>query len=199
MTPNRVDVLRSELEKFKTSFEALVPRNPALLRKSPIYLAVQRKLRQSGVFDISPLDILYDVWLLGVQSIERGKPIQKPDAWVYTVALRVIARKIPKKGKHHHFVEYDSVTDEHIALDNSDETEYGDARSSLHQKVRQAWLHLDTQDREILESVLLDNRSYADLAKCQVQKGERPVEPTTLRQRKSRAMKKLKELYHRLG
>jgi RNA polymerase sigma factor (sigma-70 family) len=202
MTHNRVD-LQSELNKFKTMFDELLPRNPALLCKAPIYLAIQAKLYRSGLYDVSPFDILCEVWLLGVQSVERGKPIKKIDAWVYTVALRVIAGKIPKKGqKKQRFVEYDSVMDERVASVNTPEKIYGecdDASNPQYQKVRQALQQLNDQERDILEATVLDGWSYAEISARMSQDGKPVVEPTALRQQKSRAMKKLKKFYHRSG
>jgi len=201
--PDRVAAQQSELEKFKADFDAFVPREPALLHKAPIYLAIQSKLRRSQLSDISPLDILYEAWLLGVQSIERGKPIKRPDGWIYTVALRSIARKIPKRGqKKQYFVEYDSVTDERVISGDSAEKTYeayDDDCNPEYQKVRLAMQQLSDREQEILETTLLDAWSYAEIAERQVQDGLPSVEPAALRKQKSRAMKKLKELYHRLG
>ena len=200
---DRVKDQQSELKKFKAAFDALVPRKPALLHKAPIYLAIQAKLRRSQLSDISPLDILYEAWLLGVQSIERGKPIKKPDGWIYTVALRSIAGKIPKKGRRkQYFVEYDSVTDERVMSGDSPEKTYeayDDDCNPEYQKVRLAMQQLSDREQEILETTLLDAWSYAEIAERQVQDGSPSVEPAALRKQKSRAMKKLKELYHRLG
>jgi len=200
---DRVTDQQCELKKFKAAFDVLVPRNPALLHKAPIYLAIQAKLRRSQLNDISPLDILYEVWLLGVQSIERGKPIKKPDGWIYTVALRSIAGKISKKGqKKQYFVEYDSVMDERVTSGDSAEKNYEAYDNDCnpeYQKVRLAMQKLSDREQEILELTLLDAWSYAEIAERQVQDGLPSIEPTALRQQKSRAMKKLKELYHRLG
>lgn len=201
MTHDWVNDLQSELEKFKNSFDNLLPRNPALLRKQPLYLGIKAKLSRSGLYDLSPLDILYEVWLQGIAFIERGNLIKKADAWIYTVALRTIAKKIPRKGqKKQHFIEYDSVADERITLSNSVDTEkvyteYDNANNPQYQKVRQAIQQLSNQEQEILEATVLDGWSYAEIAEYQVRNGKPFIEPTTLRQQKSRAIKKLKELY----
>lgn len=197
---NNGKCLQSELLKFKIAFESLIPRNPTLLNQAPIFLAVQAKLRSSGLYDLSPLDILYDVWVQGVQSIERGNPIHKPDGWVYTVALRVIAKKVKEIGQNRkkRRFDYDSVANEQITTDHDDDFIETEEKSLQYDKLNHAIQQLNEQDREILEFTLLDRWSYAEITEYKTRQGSPPVELSALRQQKRRAMKKLRKLYHKV-
>lgn len=199
----KTEAVKAALQAFKNAFEALVPRKSVELRKSPIYLAIQRQLRRSDLQDVSPEDVLYEVWLCGVQTVERGNHIKKLDGWMYSVALRVIAKEIGKRSKERKvLVTCDPMTDEQITTaigsDGNSDKDIPDSTLLQYQRVREAIEQLNQQQQDILGFTILDDWSYSDIAEYQVQEGKPAAELTALRQQRSRALKKLKEVYQRL-
>lgn len=197
--------LESELKGFAAAFSALIPSNPALLRKASIYLAVQNRLRQSGLFQVDPFEIFSEAWLLGVQTIKRGNSIKKPDGWLYTVTLRIIAKKISQeKPPKYRLVPYDDTTEERPMSANEIDLEqpYREIDNAInpdYKKLREAMAQLGKHERELLEHSILDDWSYAEIAHFQGQQTPTAVDLATLRQKRSRAMKKLKSILQRLG
>lgn len=190
---------RSKVEEFNKAFKTLIPIAPAARSQAPIYLGVLRALKRSGLKDYSPLEILTEVWEEGVKTLEKGNTIRSPDAWIYSVALRIVAKKVKQVADKRliqlNEIHYDSVMDSLISSSSDDFPEESEESDSLCLRIRDIMQQLDVKDREILEFHALDNWDYADIAKSQADRGENPSTPAALRQRKSRAVKKFKALY----
>jgi len=200
MSESQTDNTMSKILDFGTALNNALPSDPKSLHRSPLYLAVQSKLIRSQLHhQISPLDIFYEVWSRGVVAIGRGHTIRQPVNWSYVVAMRVIAEKIPQPGRRTiPTVPFDKV-EERIPSQCShyDEAPVDDVRALQYQQVRQAFKQLKSQDRELLELSIVENMPYKDIAEQLAQRDQRQRTSAALRQRKRRALERLRELYRR--
>jgi DNA-directed RNA polymerase specialized sigma24 family protein len=192
--------LESARQNFKAVFEAAFPANPVELRKSSLYLAVQRRLKQVGRdIEISFEEIMSELWIRAEHQFDKGRSIENPGGWMYAVAYRIIADAVKAQvtGRSK-FVSSD--LDEILSTLQSDQLSMVEQLGELEEhdvvaaKLQQALQQLKPDEREILLFIVGDDKSYAQFVDYKRSQGQ-ACKAVNLRQSKGRAMEKLKKIF----
>ena len=96
----------TQKQKFRAAFESLLRVDAGFL---PV---VHRWLNKYGLFNITSVEILSEVYLDGFEAIEKGTIIKNPKAWVRKVAFNKVANKMRNQYKdkqHFNFIELDAI------------------------------------------------------------------------------------------
>ncbi|MBD2465734.1 sigma-70 family RNA polymerase sigma factor [Oscillatoria sp. FACHB-1407] len=175
-----------ELRQFNAEIYCLLKANNPRTRSFLSF--IKRTLRQFHLEDIhTEFDIFNESYLRGVDFILKGSSIKSPKAWMRKTAYNVIRER--SRDNHRcqpvesEYMEALLVSEEIIELDL--------------EVVRQAYLELESSDRQILELRIVENLSWRDIGERFVEMGESPQNEPALRKRGQRAMQRLREIYHR--
>jgi DNA-directed RNA polymerase specialized sigma24 family protein len=190
--------LESARQNFKAVFEAAFPANPVELRKSSLYLAIQRRLKQVGRdIDISLEDVMSELWIRAERQFEKDRSIENPGGWMYTVSYRIIADamkdKVTRRSK---FVSID-LDEENLSTLQSEQPsmveqiEVFEERNDAVAKLQQALQKLKHEERELLLFIVGNDNSYAQFADFKLSQGQ-SCNTANLRKCKERAIGKLK-------
>jgi DNA-directed RNA polymerase specialized sigma24 family protein len=205
MAENQRTSLESARQNFKAVFEASFPANPVELRKSPLYLAIQRRRKQVGHdIDISLEDIMSELWIRAEQQFDKGRSIENPGGWMYKVTYRIIADAVKERGiGRSRFVSGDLDEDILSALQSGQPSlveQLGalEDRVVAVAKLQQALQQLKTDEQELLLFIVGNDKSYAQFAEYKHAQGQACKVPTNLRKDKERALGKLKKIFFTL-
>ncbi|MFL9458399.1 RNA polymerase sigma factor [Tolypothrix campylonemoides VB511288_2] len=180
-------------QKFKAAFESLLSIDARFL---PV---VQRWLKQYGLCHIELHEILGDVYLRGIDAIEKGQIIKNPKAWVRTVARNVIIDKMRnqyKDKKHFNFIELDAIEyiddiEYEIVSQNLDRDADLDEQILL-EKLLKARDELNPEDQMIFDLRFKQDLSWEDVRKHLASSGIH-ISTATLRKRGERIKERLKQ------
>jgi DNA-directed RNA polymerase specialized sigma24 family protein len=193
--------LESARQNFKAVFEAAFPANPVELRKSSLYLAIQRRLKQVGRdIDISFEEIMSELWIRAERQFEKGRSIENPGGWMYTVSYRIIAdaMKAQVTGRSK-FVSSD-LDEDILSTLQSDQLSLVEQLGEIEErdlvvaKLQQALQQLKPDEREILLFIVGNDKRYAQFIDYKHSQGQ-ACKAVNLRQSKVRAMEKLKKIF----
>ncbi|MBE9136512.1 sigma-70 family RNA polymerase sigma factor [Nodosilinea sp. LEGE 07088] len=164
-------------------------------RATPILSAIQRTLRQYHLDDqIEAYEILHEAYLRGKKKLQTGEVIRSPYAWLKSTAFHVIYERKRKQRS--------SATDPQVI-----EAVLADNRLNLMQQqvileeldlLYQALARLNEEDPEGACLLYLHNVcdwSWRQISQRLVAEGQPLVAETTLRQRASRAKRRLREIF----
>lgn len=159
-------ILTPEQKKFRAAFEDLLGVDAGLLP------TVKRWLNRYGLHQITPFEILSEVYENGIKTIEKGQIIEKPNAWVRTVAFRKVANKMRnqyKDKKYSNFIELDAIDyidniEYEIVFQNIDEDAVLDKQILL-EKLLKAYDELKPEDQMIFDLRFKQDLSWKDIRK----------------------------------
>lgn len=198
MSPPRFDtpdVPKSSeiIEKFNQSIEILFKPNNSHARS--LLAFVRRTLWQFHLNkSYSEMEILIEAYLRGIHYLQKpsGKTISNPGAWVRVTAYNII-REYSRKRK----VQRSRIVHTQSDFSLLDSTEVADETVTALNiaAVFEAFKKLRHNDRKIIELRYLENRSWKDIR----EKLEEPkILISTLRKRGQRALKRLRQEYHKI-
>lgn len=151
---------------------------------------VQRLLYQFRISNkYEAKDILIEVYIRGIKQTEAGKSIDIPIAWIKRASLNVIRERRRELDK---FEEWN--VEQEPYLEGTDSISEEKCLEAL-QKMRIAFKRLEPEERQILHLRVVKKMPWKDVSHCLVQSGSAVCSENLLRQRGSRALKKLKKIY----
>ncbi|NEQ67722.1 MAG: PIN domain-containing protein [Symploca sp. SIO2D2] len=153
---------------------------------------IQIHLHHFHLYNYSSLDILNEAYLRGVNSIEQGKQIKLPLAWLKCTALHII-REISRKQNKTWLVNFSAVesilgSTLVVASPEVEEEQY------QVQILNKAFRHLATKDRRIIHLRFVKGLSWQEVGKHLVGLGEAPQSNQALRSRGRRALNRLRHI-----
>jgi RNA polymerase sigma factor (sigma-70 family) len=200
MTKSQRIPFESGQKNFKVIFEASFPANAVELSKSPLYLAIQRRLKQVGRdLNISVEEVVSELWIRAERQFEKGNSIASPDGWMYTTAHRIIADMMREKLKNRDKQVWGELDETLIPslqfeqLSSIEQIEADQERTKAWAKVQQAMQNLTHKDRELLMFTIVHGGTCAEFAKVNNSK------PATVRQQKKRALAELGKIFSSLA
>lgn len=180
------EIQGEEERKFVMGFlEAVDPKCDG----SPLLAFIQRSLRQFHLDSLYDEDsVLHEVFLRGLKSVRNGKDIDNMQPWIKGAALNVIRElsRQEKKTVSLDIQNFDFLESASVPSLDSYESDFW--------LVRRALDFLLPEDQEILRLVFLENLSYQEIQKHLLGEG-RDISMSSLRKRKERALKRLRETY----
>lgn len=178
-------------KKFEEEIAKLI--SPKSKKGSILLRYIDRLLQQYEHCDLEAHDVLVEAYIRGLRYIEKnGEDIRVPEAWMRTAALRVIQGN-SKKNLRHDKIKY--ICSDHAKVE--EHPLYQVERSDATEKLKLALADLDAEDRLILE-LRFDGKAFAQIKnEYFVLKGEE-IGEAALRQRSSRALKKLRLKFEEL-
>jgi len=159
---------------------------------------VRHHLWQFGLHSIEPAEILTEAYLRALKAIDQGMQIQNYKGWIKGTAFNIVRERFRQGLKE---LPTDPQAD---CLDRVSEPEpdCDDQRDRNFTILREAFEKLRATEPDVAELVdwrIIGNLSWADIdQRLRERDGESPsVE--ALRQRATRAKRKLRRLFHELG
>lgn len=148
---------------------------------SELYRRYQRRLYgylcQKGMSNVVVEEVFQNIWTKLHQSRFRYDSKFKFSAWLFTIARSVIVDTFRKERK---FQSLDSIEEMQISSHNQ-------GQETLVQNSELPWEEISIEDKQALEWRYLEDISFEEI-------GQRlGVNPVSVRQRISRALKKLKQ------
>ena len=177
--------------QFKGVYESLLRADAKFL---PV---VKRWLHKYGLSNIEPFEIISEVYIDGIEAIEKGQIIKNPKAWIRTVAFKKIANIMRNQYQDKkYFIELDAMenTDSiacEIASHNYDEDVEFDKKILL-KKLLKARDELEPEDQMIFDLRFLQDLSWEHVREHMVISGIH-ISTATLRKRGERIKQRLKQ------
>jgi RNA polymerase sigma factor (sigma-70 family) len=172
-------------EIFASLYKAKSPDSSAL------FSYIQRLLvqfRLKNAYEVK--DIVVEIYARGIKSIEQGKVIENPQAWIKRVALNVIREFRRAADK----VQYNALDDQSplIASENNmlSDLVYEDDLAII----RQAFNALSEQDKTILYLRIVEGLSWQEI-NLRLSYGDSSLSENYLRQKGFRALRRLRAVY----
>ena len=178
---------------FKLAIEGLLePKTVTKPEEKESYLLlknfIKRTLSQFNLKNTCVEDIISEVYLRGEKLINSGEDIRNPGAWIRVTAYNVIREIQRQKQK-------EQPNSELVELKVSPQkTEDNQEREQNFLKLKQSLQSLNEKDRQILELRFFQDLSWQEVTEYFVSRGE-VVASATVRQRGSRALKRLRKAY----
>lgn len=148
---------------------------------------LERTSRQLNIRDFDVCEVISEAATRGLVMIEKKQErIQNPLAWLRKVCSNIL---------------YDMVKDEiknrKLKVKNSSDFEIPNSFSKIeseeaHEALEKAFLQLSENEQEILNLRFYEGRKYREIQEYYVGKTGMKVKEATLRQRESRALKRLR-------
>ena len=149
---------------------------------------IKRTLKQFKLNNICVEDVISEVYLRGVKLINSGEEIRNPGAWIRVTSYNVIREMHRKKQK-------EQPNSELVELKVSpQETEDNQEKEQNLLKLKKLLQTLNEKDKQILELRFFQDKSWQEVIEYLVSQGE-IVTNSTVRQRGSRALKRLRKAY----
>lgn len=155
-----------------------------------IWVFIGNTLRQkklSGLY--TEQAILNEVYIRGISAIESGHTINNPFGWARTTSFNYIRELQRKHRKHLSFQEDLDSLSTYSDQDDDDKSGY-DEHCQL--KIQTALEQLSPLDQEVLRLKVVERLSWQEIRESLVQSGFGHYELSSLRKRKSRALKLLR-------
>jgi RNA polymerase sigma factor (sigma-70 family) len=184
-------------QSFDAEIKALLkPDNPDAYS---LLTHIQRCLKQ---FNLSqryhPNDILHDTYLRAIEGLEAGKKIENCLAWIRATAYNII-REYSRDAQKSHLVEPNSAW-----LETALQSAQGNSVTEIEIKedLEDVLRALETieamnpADFKILRLKYAEKMSWKEISEFLVGEGEVLQTEEALRQRASRAKKKLRQVFH---
>ena len=149
---------------------------------------IQRTLKQFHLNNTCVEDVISEVYLRGVKLIDSGEEIRNPGAWIRGTALNVIREMHRQKQKEQPNSEL--VKLQAYPQDNESNRE----KEQNFFKLKNLLKDLNEKDRQILELRFFQDLSWQEVTDYLSSQGE-TLTVATVRQRGSRALKRLKKAY----
>ena len=185
----------TELLRYNDEIEVLL--SPGSPTYKSLFISVTRWLKQyriSGLY--SPPYIINEAYLRGENSIcKKGQKISNYLAWLRRTCFNII-REISRKE-----VKSLPLLIEPIEESRGNYTDNHDRDFNLDREmmcVKLAFQILEPEDQELLNLKIVDGLSWKDIRKELSLRGMNFTE-SALRKRKERALKKLRDHYHRFN
>ncbi|MFB2838457.1 sigma-70 family RNA polymerase sigma factor [Floridanema evergladense] len=181
-------------QSFKAEIQALLKSdNPDAYS---ILTYIQRCLNQ---FNLSqryhPNDIFHDAYLRAIDGLQAGKKIENCLAWIRGTALNII-REYHRDAQKSHLVEPNSAW-----LETALQSAQGNFITEIEiqedlENVLRALEAMNPEDFKIIRLKYVEGMSWKQISKLLFEQGEELQTEETLRQRASRAKKKLRGNFH---
>ncbi len=142
-----------------------------------------RQFKLDGSYD--PAYVMNEALIRACEAIRNGKSIEKPSAWLRATMMNIVRELSRQKSDH---IELDENSLE--GLENS-------VAPDLTEEFRWskiAFRKLKPQDRKLLRLKIVNGLHWREIQEIYAAEGQH-VSETTLRQRKTRALRRLRELY----
>lgn len=164
-----------------------------------VYSYIKRTLRQFNLDRICSVEeIISEVYVRGIASIEAGKTIDKPLAWLKVTCLNVIREMSRSRNNQLHRLQgLDSDWIEHEALmhnlaDDSTVDEFIHAKLAA---IRDSLSQLSLKEQELLRLRFAEGLSWKQVGDRLAVSGWQFQDEVTLRKQGSRAIKRLRKVY----
>jgi DNA-directed RNA polymerase specialized sigma24 family protein len=139
----------------------------------------------NGVF--SENDILHEMYIRWVKTIAKGTEINNLQAWTYGCCLNIVRELLRKNQQTYNIEDYDSIADLHSpSLDDEE----------FKRELNELQRHLQTLmpiDQIILNLNVIQCYSWEKVRAALEEGGYGSFETVSLRKRKERALKRLRE------
>ncbi|RUS93919.1 hypothetical protein DSM106972_095180 [Dulcicalothrix desertica PCC 7102] len=190
-----LDILTRK-QNFKAVFESL------LREDGQIFPIVQRKINKYGLRDTELFEVLSEVYIRGIDTIERGGKIDNPQRWSYKVAHFVICNRVRNQyrdKKHFNFIEldvdkYDSTECKIVSQISNENAECDNEilQEKQLEKLWKAFSGLNSEDQIIFDLRFRRSLSWKEVEKHLADSGIQRNIPT-LRKRGERIKERLKQ------
>ncbi|MEA5567500.1 sigma-70 family RNA polymerase sigma factor [Anabaena sp. UHCC 0399] len=137
--------------------------------------------------------VLNEAYMRGVKLITAGERIEKPLAWVRRTAYNIIREQSRELKRCLPLEEslIESQSDLHFPSIEEDDNEF-------FQRIKLAFEKLEPQEREILLLKTIKNLSWKEIKSHLESQGKVIQTESTLRKRKERALKHLRDIFNSL-
>ncbi|MBD2105318.1 RNA polymerase sigma factor [Leptolyngbya sp. FACHB-261] len=205
--------MSSGRDAFQKGFLALLASDSNPEARS-LFAYLRRMLNQHGLHEYEAKDILSEVWLRTISKFESGQVthIEICGAWTRRVAFNYInelsrdeaKRKKPVRelNRRHTGLNQEGLLTDFliesgvVSQDNGSGIE-DEADENL-RTISFAFERLSKDDRQILYLQFVDGLSFKQISERLSSEGRRTSSEAALRQRSSRARKKLRRIFHQL-
>jgi DNA-directed RNA polymerase specialized sigma24 family protein len=187
------------LGRLEREFCSLLNCPPAELRLLKLYQVTQDRLYRSGISDITALSIIGYTWLECQNAIQKNQTIKEPHAWLRVVADRQISAHFKKRIKDKNRLTFDSLLIDSFLLELTSEEYSTDPLDQFNLKdpivqLQRAMAKLEDKDIRIIQLVVIDKLSAEKVVTILLDEGFGLLTPDNVRQRKKRALEKLRKL-----
>jgi RNA polymerase sigma factor (sigma-70 family) len=145
---------------------------------------------------VEPVDVLADAIKRGAEYIQKsGCAISKPEAWLRVTCTNILRDEVKSNLKQELYA--NDIVEQMQSFDNPlIETELLEQLEKLQEALRM----LSVEDRELIQLRFISGKTYKQVQKFYSagDEEERGIPLATLRQRESRALKKLREVFFKL-
>lgn len=177
---------QSNMEGFNQYFEHLLKKDGSEKR---LFVSITRKLSQFHLARRHSVDdVLNEAYMRGLKYIQSGNQIQRYGAWINVTAFNIIREWKRAQQKETVFFE-DSYAEEVNA------TESEEACDQHYKAVNQALSELPNYDRKLINLKVVEGLPWKKVRQALVKSGEPDASEATLRKRKERALKHLRQRY----
>lgn len=158
--------------------------------------AIERSLRQFHLNSrMEAAEILAEAYLRGKKFLQSGQTISNPHAWLKKTAFNVIRERSRQCRKHRvEPYEEDKVLEDPITnlVDTQEiENDLADLRRAIKLLAKE-----DPEGAKLLSLKIIQGLSWQEIHDILLQKNQEAANLATLRQRASRAKKRLRHLFH---
>lgn len=134
--------------------------------------------------------ILNEAYMRGVNAINNGQEIKNHLAWLRQTSRNVIKELSRKRNRE----DASGIDMDTFAEDNSEEASWGETPSRMaeYERMHHAFDMLSPMEQQILSMKVVKDLKWQEIADIFTAEGHRRMTVEGLRQRKSRALKKLR-------
>jgi DNA-directed RNA polymerase specialized sigma24 family protein len=177
---------------FDEEFQALL--TPGSSCAHSMLAFVSRSLAQFNLQDsYTPTWILNEAYIRRVKQITTGETIVNPLAWVRATAYNII-REESRKNKRLVSLE-ENVIESHF---NNNTIILEEEIDENFERVKFAFNRLEPEEKQILNLKIIRGFSWKEIVQYLILEGREVPNEATLRKRKERALKNLRQIYHSL-
>lgn len=145
-----------------------------------------RQFKLDGSYD--PAYVINEALIRACEAIRNGKSIEKPSAWLRATMMNIV-RELSRQSSEHTELDENSLE----GLENSVEPDL----TEEFRRAKIAFWKLKPQERKLLRLKILKGLQWQEIQKIYAAEGQH-ISEATLRQRKTRTLRRLRELYFNL-
>ena len=155
----------------------------------------QRLIKQAKISSISPYDVLYESLIRGLDYIFcKGKSIHNPSGWVYRLVPRVIGDHVRREQRERQLKERLLSNIEEYSSNQIEDDPFNEHSAERYKKVRKSFDQLKDIDKEIVYLHVILGKSYKEIKEHIIEIHQSDYSLDALRQRVSRALKKMRKV-----
>lgn len=152
---------------------------------------IRQRIRQARLNGWEETELLIEACLRGVEYIEKNcLEIRNPASWLRIVVTNIIKEEVRKNVQNDRVI-HDVYIEDSSEEDTSSDNELERALEHLNISLE----NISSEDRELIELRFFRKLSYKEIQKYLNEKGNSISKLDTLRQKMSRALKRLRKEY----